>query len=332
MSSKKMAEESKRKAEQSPETESGNPRLRRRNSLSDLQESADSKKSFSLPELMKRGFRDPEVMKVATPVILNNLQPQIEKLIETAFSSTIDCAVNKAIERFKTDVMQPMLNHKDQEIKVLKTDIQQKNKRITELESKVASLQKSHNDLEQYGRRQSIRLNNVPLPEESSCESVVLEILNKALPTGQSISDADIERCHPVGKPNRKHNRQIVVKFLSYNTKAKVYDARFNLKNIYMSEDLTKSNQAIVTALLKKKINKRIYKYWTIDGKIYAKAHVLQSSYRIKTANDIDIMISDARDRGFELGDSVNDSENEPDTGIMGNSSTARASTEASAL
>ena len=55
--------------------------------------------------------------------------------------TTIDSAVNKAIEKFKTEVMQPMLKHKDDEIKELKSEIKQKNKRISDLESKVLKSQ-----------------------------------------------------------------------------------------------------------------------------------------------------------------------------------------------
>ena len=50
------------------------------------------------------------MIKDVMPVISTCLPTQIEKTIEIAFASTIDCAVNKAIEKFKTDVMQPMLN------------------------------------------------------------------------------------------------------------------------------------------------------------------------------------------------------------------------------
>ena len=77
------------------------------------------------------------------------------------------------------------------------------------------------NDLEQYGRRQNIPLNNVSLPADTSrCEGVVLNILNNALPiTTEGIKTEDIDRCHPIGKPNKKQNRQVIVKFISYKSK-----------------------------------------------------------------------------------------------------------------
>ena len=147
----------KRKAEKSPEIDITQPRLRRRGSLPDQHEP----KSMSVPEIVKRGFMDPGVIKDVIPVITACLQPQIEKTIELAFASTIDSAVNKAIDKFKTDIMQPMLKHKDDEITELKNELEQTNQKIRDLETKVVKLEKSHNDLEQYGRRQSIRLNNV---------------------------------------------------------------------------------------------------------------------------------------------------------------------------
>ena len=311
VSTKKATDDAKRKAEKSPDTDSTHPRLRRRGSLSDLHES----KSLSVPEIVKLGFMDPDVTKDVMLVIAACLQPQIERTIELAFASTIDTAVNKAIEKFKIDVMQPMLKHKDDEIKTLKSEIEEKNKRIGDLESKVVNLEKSHNDLEQYGRRQSIRLNNVPLPDVADCEQVVLNVLNKAMPVHEKINADEIERCHPIGKPNRKGNRQVIVKFLSYKTKARVYGARFNLKNIYMSEDLTKSNQAVALMLLKSKKAKKVLKFWSRDAKFYAKAHVLQPACRIKTESDVEVMINDALDRGLLLDNYDTDSENESDMG-----------------
>ena len=87
---------------------------------------------------------------------------------------------------------------------------------------------KSLNDLDQYGRRQNIRLNNVSLGEKDDCEHVVLDIINKALPIGESLFSAEISRCHPVGKPNR----QVIITFVSYKSKAEVYAARFSLSNV----------------------------------------------------------------------------------------------------
>ena len=69
----------------------------------------------------------------------------------------------------------------------------------------------------------------------------------------------EIDRCHPVGKPNAKNNRQVIIKFSSY--KAKAYDVRFNLPNVYMTEDFTPTNQKVVNQLIYLKKAKRLKKF-----------------------------------------------------------------------
>lgn len=53
-----------------------------------------------------------------------------------------------------------------------------KDGKITFLE--VAKLETILDDHDQYGRRHSIRLHNVNLPEARECEAVVVELLNNA--------------------------------------------------------------------------------------------------------------------------------------------------------
>ena len=63
--------------------------------------------------------------------------------------------------------------------------------------------------------------------------------------------------------------------------KTKVYAARFNLSNVFMSEDFTPRNQQLINELISLKKAKHINKFWSIDGKIFAKAHESQSKTRI---------------------------------------------------
>lgn len=148
-----------------------------------------------------------------------------------------------------------------------KTEISLRDKQIKELEKTVGKLQenvgdltKSLKDLEQYGRRKTIHLNNVKLEDESECESTVLANLNNALPMGQNVYSEDIERCHPIGKPNKKNNRQVMVKFKAYKVMSKVYESRFELSNVFMTGDFIASNQKIINKLVELKKGKKIKK------------------------------------------------------------------------
>ena len=83
------------------------------------------------------------------------------------------------------------------------------------------------NDIEQYGRRTSVRIHNVRCDSSDDCVDAVLDILRQKMKA--DVRAEDIDRCHPVGKPNNKNIKPIIVKFKSYDTKHAVYKAKTNL-------------------------------------------------------------------------------------------------------
>ena len=177
-----------------------------------------------------------------------------------------------ALNKFKSDVMDPIIKQKDAHIESFKSSTNSRDHRTKNLETEVSNLSWGLNYLEQYGRRQSIRLNNAPLPNKSDCEKVVLDVINCTL----SDKKKDNPNCHPLGKPNRFNNRQIIIRFSSFKVKAKVYAARINLSNVFLSKNFTYKNQHLINEPISLKKAIRINKFWSIDGKIFAKAHKSQ--------------------------------------------------------
>ena len=115
--------ESKRKGAGVAKTDESIPRLRRRVSMGDLTASPftpDSKKTFSLPELMEKGLQDPNAAKDMAMSMLSYIQPKIEekneetvkKAIVTTFARTISkCvkdAMSLALSNFKMHVVDPL--------------------------------------------------------------------------------------------------------------------------------------------------------------------------------------------------------------------------------
>ena len=98
-------------------------------------------------------------------------------------------------------------------------------------------------------------------------EEAALKVFNDTMKV--KVSADEIERAHPLGQ------KQIIVKFKSYKTKAVVYKAKSSLKDngdgIFMTEDLTKRNHAIIKQLLLLKISDKIHSFWTVDGKNFHK-------------------------------------------------------------
>ena len=74
------------------------------------------------------------------------------------------------------------------------------------LAAEVDELRFSHNELEQYGRRKSLRINNfvldTPVENEHELKQRVLYFLNTAVlkGVGRVLDESDIERCHFVGE------------------------------------------------------------------------------------------------------------------------------------
>ena len=82
---------------------------------------------------MKKCFLDPDVMGDLFPIIMTSLQQKIEGKIETTIQSTIAKSLvatitvtiheapDKIIIKFRQEVIGPLLNQRDEEIKLLKS-------------------------------------------------------------------------------------------------------------------------------------------------------------------------------------------------------------------
>ena len=146
--------------------------------------------------------------------------------------------------------------------------------RVQNLELEVKSLKMASNDLEQYGRRNSIRISNFKvinkLPESELKTQIISFCNNSMLKNLPQLTVSDIDCCHPVGKPNSDGVQQILVKFTNYESKRLVFSVKKSLRNnpdrIYINEDLTRQNYAILRALRSLQKSGRIYSLWSVNG------------------------------------------------------------------
>lgn len=88
----------KRKAKELPHKDIPYLRLRHRASLPDLQDASDPKKLFSLPDMMRKGFLDSNIMRNVIPTILDKLQPSIEHTLQKTLIRTSSKSTEKAIK------------------------------------------------------------------------------------------------------------------------------------------------------------------------------------------------------------------------------------------
>ena len=227
---------------------------------------------------------------------IDRISPSLHKLMAPVITMAVNEAVTSAVTKLEKDVIKPMqeqnkklylkvkeseeiirskdelLAQKNDQISKLESDVEllaQKNDQISKLESDVKTLTKSTSkltdkldDLEQYGRRNSVRMYNINCASyNNNCLDAVVDVLQNKLKV--SVGSNDIDRCHPVGKQNINGLKPIIVKFKTYNAKREVYSSRSNLKGnpdkIFITEDLTEQNHKMVATLLTKVKAKSIY-------------------------------------------------------------------------
>ena len=158
----------------------------------------------------------------------------------------------------------------------------------------VDHLRQSTDDLEQYSRRNCLQFFGVAeLPNETT-DDLICNIAKEKLKL--DISTKDIDRSHRIGDPSKPPTRRkgkvwprpIIVKFVSYRTRHAVISQRRALKGtgIVIQEDLTKTKQKLLNAVLKKDT---VQTAWSSDGRVIAKIRATNG----KTVNKVIRCIAD---------------------------------------
>lgn len=170
--------------------------------------------------------------------------------------------------------LQKTINENTAVIEALKETINEKDKVINDLQVKL-------DDLEQYQRRQCLRVFGV---EEGADEDTDVKAIEIARKIGVDLSIEDIDRSHRIGVRNNDRPRPIIIKFVSYRKRSEVFHSKKNLKGsgVTIREDLTKMRHS----LLKETINKYgVRSVWTLDGVVIAK--IGDQKRRITSSRDL---------------------------------------------
>jgi len=105
------------------------------------------------------------------------------------------------------------------QIKTLRETVAKKDKEIGDLYARVDSL-------EQYSRRNSVRISGIKVTENESTDNIVKKL---SAEIGVAVTDDMIDRSHRVGKADQQ-DRAILVKFTSHRHKISLMAARKLLK------------------------------------------------------------------------------------------------------
>ena len=149
----------------------------------------------------------------------------------------------------------------------------------------ILELQETLDELEQYSRKNSVEIHGIPEDIDVSTDEVVCRV---AAAIGVQIAPDNIEISHRLYR--KKGAKPIIVKFLNYKDKAKLYKARVQLKNvtlsilfpsysatslagqrIFVNENLTRYRSDMMKLAIGKRKDGKILSTWSLDGKIFIK-------------------------------------------------------------
>ena len=228
---------------------------------------ADEEATFILK--LKEALQTDDIAKQ----VLSSLQPVIKKL-EDAITGL--SAINSALRK----------------------QVAERDENISRLQQHVDQLEVRSDDLEQQGRKGSIRVFGQPEEEEGRLEDKIIRICNVNLKLQPPMVPEEIEVIHRVGRPQSQQQapedasngppkpRPVLAKLNSRRTKGRImeeckllkdnpyqYTINNNIysKAIYISDDLTKrrANLAYQARLLKR--NNAIKDTWFSNCKILIK-------------------------------------------------------------
>ncbi|XP_052787308.1 uncharacterized protein LOC128222373 [Mya arenaria] len=144
-----------------------------------------------------------------------------------------------------------------------------------ELKSKVFKLENEADRAEQYSRRNCLRVAVVAETTSENTDDIVLGISN-AVSSGLLIEE--IDRSHRVGPVrNDKKPRDIIVKFVSYRSRQKLYQRRSALKKsselsyVYVNEDLTRKRSSLLYEARRHAKTGSLSGAWSSDGNVLIK-------------------------------------------------------------
>ena len=182
------------------------------------------------------------------------------------------------LETLAEKVSQIVIQHVNKDIEELKRKfkrLEDENKGIItenqQMQEEITAMTQKCDNLEQYSRRNNLRIFGLPETMDGKLEDEVLHLFNTQL--NLQIKREDIDRVHRLGrtgntnKRNGKVGRPLIVRFANYKSRRTVFEQKKMLKGtgIVIREDLCQGR----LDLYKKAIDKFSYNnVWTVDGKI----------------------------------------------------------------
>ncbi|XP_062608448.1 uncharacterized protein LOC134270265 [Saccostrea cucullata] len=248
----------------------------------------------------KRQRQDSSVILSGDLSKLNDLLDTISS-DENSFKQAVNLIINK--ENFKSALAEVFVSE------------------ITSLRKEVSELTSRLDEMEQYSRRNCLKITGIPEEKGENTDKLVLNVVNSLIlkDNTEKITVKDISRSHRVGKysPGPNKPRDIIAKFVSYREKARVYGNKRNLKSynhnpskqtgpIYVNEALTSRRAELYGKTRELVKKKKVDSCWTYDGRIYVKLRGQKGKkIPINTVDNLDCFYEEEDDAIHNEGEQV---------------------------
>ena len=206
--------------------------------------------------------------------------------------------------------LQEQLADIHREVTNLRDIVRKKDHDIETLKKEVHGLQLQQDEMEQYSRRNSVRLSGLPERQNENVVELVMKVINVEMAVTPPVMIKEIDRMHRVGKPEVGRDRPILIKFATYRSRRRVIVNRRNLNplkrtdrrqtlgdmlppgaaadpqlpgrvavplqpdrrhHLFMNDDLTKTRAQLLYRCRVQKKDTKIADCWSSDGTILVK-------------------------------------------------------------
>ncbi len=215
--------------------------------------------------------------------------PDAQHFVRLFCAALQDITVQQLLGNIVRDQVETATQDHEDRIRSLEENNMMLNVQVGEMSKVVRSLEQKCDDLEQYGRRNAVRIRN-PWPEtqgedtDQMIRTMCKDLLNIEIKPGE------ISRSHRVGRKGGNQPRPIIVKFSTYRTRENIVRNKKRLKEggkeIQINEDLTYMRSSTAFRARQLKRREMIQDTWTQDGRVVIK----DSNGRISSVvNDMEL-------------------------------------------
>ena len=217
-----------------------------------------------------------------------------------AFTEEMKVAIDSSISKHmltmtaSSSAMTASISVLTAEIGELKQSLTQRDAKIASLEQKIAvlearpdtsrfiarleQLEADHDDLEQYGRRLNIRVENVPLQQDEAPAALETQVIGFLADAGAAIQSADILRLHRSTAPRTKEGSgastrysQVIVRLNNWKARESAHNARNSARTTghAIKQDLTRFRRELIS-----EANASIRGWSEADEPVYCYANI----------------------------------------------------------